>query len=306
VGTSEAYRVMRQRADAAWTALRAGAVTAAVAAATAVLVGARLPLCVWLVRTLGDGEGPGGMSPCWGLRLTVALCLGIAGTTLALLWRHWVRTAACPLLRRPRQAAPGPLSCLAADLGLLGRVQLVPDPVPWAVTHGLIRPCVAVSSGLLELLGPEEVAAVLAHERHHVLRRDPLRLWLARAVVGPAAWVPGVRGLLEAFATASELAADAFAMEWVGRRALASALERLAAYATGGMTPAGGLGVLGPRDKGSFEGGLAARVAQIAWFPRALPSDEDPWRRVGLRWSLWAFAGTWAALAGCALSLALH
>ena len=57
------------------------------------------------------------------------------------------------------------------------------------MTAGLFRPLVLVSTGLRERLRPDVLAVVLAHERAHARRRDPLRLVAAalrRAGTAPA------------------------------------------------------------------------------------------------------------------------
>jgi Zn-dependent protease with chaperone function len=61
-------------------------------------------------------------------------------------------------------------------------VLLIADDTPQAFCAGLLRPRVYVSTGALELLDPAALAAVMAHERHHALRRDPLRVACGRAL----------------------------------------------------------------------------------------------------------------------------
>jgi hypothetical protein len=52
------------------------------------------------------------------------------------------------------------------------------DSVKVAFTHGLIRPKIYVSTGLLNSLTRDEIRAVLLHEIHHKKNRDPLRFFL--------------------------------------------------------------------------------------------------------------------------------
>jgi hypothetical protein len=96
---------------------------------------------------------------------------------------------------------------------------------PYAFCVGLLRPRVYVSRAALDLLDDDELEAVLAHEAHHVRRRDPLRLLVARALGDGLFFLPLVRRLAERYAALAELAADeAAASGRGGRRALASAL----------------------------------------------------------------------------------
>jgi len=102
---------------------------------------------------------------------------------------------------------------------------LIADERPQAFCVGLLRPRVYVSDGAWRALGPDERAAVLAHELHHADRRDPLRLLVARALAEGLFFLPAVRTLAERYAALAELAADEAAVRATqGARALASAL----------------------------------------------------------------------------------
>jgi Zn-dependent protease with chaperone function len=280
---SEAYRNARRRAGLAWAALVGGAGGTVGAGLAALWAARHLPVCLWLLRA----EAPGGWVACWGTRLALAVCAAAAAAGPGVLAGQVWRTARA---LRGLGGAAGPSVRLPAAQGL--RPAVVDDPHPWAVTHGLWRPRVAISTGLLALLGPQELEAVLAHERHHVLRRDPLRLLLARAALAALLWTPGGRALLHTFTEASELAADAFAMEQVGPRTLASALHKIARAAVPPQPlarPAAGIG-----------GTFAARVAQIAAFPRAVPAEALPPQTL---WALGAGLGAWLGLLLCASAL---
>jgi Zn-dependent protease with chaperone function len=95
-----------------------------------------------------------------------------------------------------------------------------------AFCAGLLRPQIYVSTAALRALAATELAAVLAHERHHRRRRDPLRIALGRVVARSLFFVPGARLVHERYCALAELAADDFAVESQagGSRALASAL----------------------------------------------------------------------------------
>ena len=81
-----------------------------------------------------------------------------------------------------------------------------------------------LSDGLIERLSEAELRSVLAHERHHARRRDPLRRALVKACCDGFWFVPALRTAARAQATVSELAADAVAMRSAGPQPLASAL----------------------------------------------------------------------------------
>jgi Zn-dependent protease with chaperone function len=107
---------------------------------------------------------------------------------------------------------------------------LVASAEPLSVTAGLVWPLVLISTGLRNRLAPRHVEAVLAHERAHARRRDPLRL-VAVALLG-AAYATGTRSLLLSDAAlACEEAADEEAAGVVGDRTVVAeaivAVERL-------------------------------------------------------------------------------
>jgi hypothetical protein len=103
------------------------------------------------------------------------------------------------------------------------RPGVVCDPVPRAFCVGLLRPKVYLTSGAIAALDAAERDAVIAHERAHARRRDPLRLLLTRATADALFFCPGARQLAERTSDLAELDADASA----DQRALASAMLRL-------------------------------------------------------------------------------
>lgn len=147
------------------------------------------------------------------------------GALLGNLATAWRRTGA--LLRRIHSLAASPeasLAAAAADLGLAGRLVVLPDETPLATTVGLLRPVVVVSAGLARCLDPSALKAVLAHEQAHLRRRDPLRLILAKAVAFAMGGFAGAETLPRAAHLEAELAADAQAARVAGDAALRRAL----------------------------------------------------------------------------------
>ncbi len=159
---------------------------------------------------------------------------------------------------------------------------------PQAFVLGVLGPRVHVSSGLLSL-GSDIVAAVVAHERVHVRRRD--LLWRAVCPVIALGHLPATTtALRERLAAAQELAADdeaAASLPADGRLLLAEALVKLAAFP---RTESPGL---------SFtHGDLRARVRALLEEPR----PHSPWAaRLLLASPLFA-----AALAGVSHELIHH
>jgi len=100
--------------------------------------------------------------------------LGLAVTAMAIAGAVRELVAAWRFARSIRACRPRPL----------GDAWVLADERPRAFCAGLIRPRVYVSSGAIALLDGAALAAVLAHERHHASRRDPLRLAAGRVSLG--------------------------------------------------------------------------------------------------------------------------
>src|SRR5690606_16635337 len=106
-------------------------------------------------------------------------------------------------------------------------MRVLPFDEPQAFVVGLARPTLFVTRGLLSDRHREHLAPVIAHERAHLRRRDPLRRLVAALAL--AFHVPGLASVLERrLGRAHEMAADAEAATEVGsRQRVARALVRL-------------------------------------------------------------------------------
>jgi Peptidase family M48 len=103
---------------------------------------------------------------------------------------------------------------------------VIDDHRPQAFCAGLLRPRVYFSTRTLEMLDAPALAAVLAHERHHASRHDPLRLACGRALAAGLFYIPALRRLVDRQHALAEIGADEAAVISAGgdRSALASAL----------------------------------------------------------------------------------
>jgi hypothetical protein len=105
------------------------------------------------------------------------------------------------------------------------RVNVIADPRAHAFCAGYLRPGIYVSQRTIDLLTPEELDAVLAHEHHHRRVHDPLRVACGRILSEALFFVPILRPLSDRYADLAELSADRAATQTEGgERALASAL----------------------------------------------------------------------------------
>lgn len=109
-----------------------------------------------------------------------------------------------------------------------GRTRVLPLQAPQAFVLGVLRPTLYVTRGLLSAAHVQHLDAVLAHERAHLRRADPLRMLIANAAL--AFHLPGIAAALRArLLRAQEMAADVEAAAAVGSRTrVAQALVELA------------------------------------------------------------------------------
>jgi beta-lactamase regulating signal transducer with metallopeptidase domain len=82
-----------------------------------------------------------------------------------------------------------------------------------AFCAGLFKPRVYVSRGTVALLDRPALHAVLAHERHHVRRRDPLRLACGRVIARALFFMPALAQLVRREQALAEMSADEHAID---------------------------------------------------------------------------------------------
>lgn len=123
----------------------------------------------------------------------------------------WVLGRSARELVRTRRYVAALRSVARAGLG--PGVRIVASERPFSLAAGLVRPEIWVSSALVDALPQDELEAVLAHERAHLERRDPLRRAAAATLSFPL-WPSVRRSVLSELVLASEQACD----EAAGRR----------------------------------------------------------------------------------------
>ena len=116
---------------------------------------------------------------------------------------------------------------------------VIASATPLAFCAGWLRPRIFVSRAAVERLSADELNAVLAHERHHRARRDPLRLAVGRVLCHALFFLPVLRPLHARESEVAELRADAAAAAEVDAAPLARALLILGATGDGvvGVSP---------------------------------------------------------------------
>jgi bla regulator protein blaR1 len=154
----------------------------------------------------------------------------LAGVGLAMAgaaaWRLWRELVSVRAFRRGLAArSPRPVH----------GAWVITDDRPQAFCAGLLRPRVYLSTGALALLDETELAAVLAHERQHARRRDPLRLACGRVLASALFFIPALRHLVQRQQALAEISADEAAVLTAGgdRSALAAAMLSFSQASTG-------------------------------------------------------------------------
>lgn len=221
----------------------------------------------------------------------VLLTLSVAGAVRSArrLWRGLRATRAVDLqVRNLTVDEPPAVRIAARKAGFTTPVEVVEDTAPFAFTHGLLRPRVTVSSGLVASATSAELQAVLAHEAEHARGRDPLRTLITTVLTARHFALPLLEHLGTVFTAERELAADRYAVSQCGVGAVAGALLKVGgAPRWAHPAPAAGMG---GRDL------LEARIRQLEG--EDAPPPARPGRRrvaltaVGGALHAWAIAGS--------------
>ena len=180
-----------------------------------------LRTCAAAVYALGRDLPPLGL-------VVLALAVGSVAATIVSTTRLLRRTAR--VTRRAAIATPADLLAAARRVGVAPQLRVFADDVALTYTAGLVHPRIWVSTALSLGLSTDELDAVLWHEREHLLRRDPLRVVIARTISSLFVIVPAIRLAAARFEVAKELDADRAAVRAPGgASALAGALMALGA-----------------------------------------------------------------------------
>ncbi|MFF2407600.1 M56 family metallopeptidase [Streptomyces sp. NPDC058092] len=181
---------------------------------------------------------------------------------------------------------------------LTGRVTVIESTMPFAFTHGLLFPRVAISSGLVTLATERELTAVLAHEAKHVRSRDPLRALIAGLLTAHHFTLPLLGHLRAGFAVDRELAADRQAVARCGTSAVAGALLKVSDMPDWAVTaPISGMGATELFD---------ARITRLEAGLPPRPAPPARWRvavsLAGIAAYAWLLAGSVVLIGATPLS----
>jgi Zn-dependent protease with chaperone function len=208
------------------------------------------------------------------------ICCGLAaaGLTIALL-SVLVRTAIRTTQRRRAHrrvldlltGSPAELSGRPAEFDRELRILDHRAAVAYCLPGWHAR--VVLSAGLVELLGSDELAAVIEHERAHLRARHDLLVLPFQAWAVALGWVPGVRSAGGSVAELTEMLADDVGAGRTSRGALASALAKVALADPVGASP-----VTRPAGSPAITGTLVADRVRRLLDPRPLAG----WQRAAV------------------------
>jgi hypothetical protein len=189
-----------------------------------------------------------------GLALFTVLCWVLIAATAAVLSARRRQRVLLALLAHGDPKVPGAL--------------VVDHPAAAAYCLPGLRSKIVVSAGALKLLGPAELAAVLAHERAHLRERHDLVLLPFTALRRAFPRSGRCADAYNSVALLVEMLADDRARRCGPARELVSALVRVGT-AGQGQVPAGALAAVSATD--GAEGEVAARVTRLMRPVHPLP-----------------------------------
>ncbi|HET8905690.1 MAG TPA: M56 family metallopeptidase [Ktedonobacterales bacterium] len=162
------------------------------------------------------------------------MSLGMAAIVLGALVLGVVRhMLLLQVMKRTTLTAPPELQALTNHLAIqLGatqpRLRLRTLDQPLALTYGLRRPTLVLSTWMVNRFDRRELEAVLAHELAHVVRRDYLVLWLATMCRDAFCYLPTSWMALKQLQAEKEVACDDLAIDITqSPLGLASALAKV-------------------------------------------------------------------------------
>jgi Zn-dependent protease with chaperone function len=142
------------------------------------------------------------------------LILGLLSGLISL-FCQWYRTRRLVLALR-RFASPRHEEALAPllhSLGLSRKVDIIDVTQPIAFCYGWTRPRICLATGAIAGLNKQEIEALLLHERHHMLNRDPLKIAISRALTRTFFFLPLLGALQQRYMVAKEIEADTYVLQ---------------------------------------------------------------------------------------------
>ncbi|RTE11608.1 M56 family metallopeptidase [Paenibacillus whitsoniae] len=170
------------------------------------------------------------------LHLPAPFAMRFVGVLIAVTWgtlawlsaQHaWAAVKAGRFIRKLH--ASEQTRSIAARSGLRPeQLRIIRHASPLAMTVGLWRPRIVLSTGLIAMLEESELRAVIEHEKCHVRYRDPLGIFLLTMMSKAMGYIPMFTWMSHKYPIMIELRADKFAIGQMAQSAdLGSALLKM-------------------------------------------------------------------------------
>lgn len=119
------------------------------------------------------------------------------------------------------------LNQVAGYLGIQDTVVEISSSRPLIFCHGLKKSKIYISSAVVHTLSCAQLQAVLLHETHHLLEREPAKLLFIK-FLSAFAVIPGIKNLIKKYLSLAEIAADEMATNnFTEKNHLASAMAKI-------------------------------------------------------------------------------
>jgi len=190
------------------------------------------------LRAIAPHLFTGPLPPGFGIAQVAALTLAVAVALLLTL--NLALTAVRTERERRRQHQL--VDLLSDPMPGEPRTRVLAHPVPLAYCVPGIRTATVLTHGLIEALQPDELDAVIAHERTHLDQLHHLVRLAFRAWHSAIPWFPIANRAERAVVALTEMLADDGARRAVGTDALRRALERVGDAGEAGSYPEAAIG----------------------------------------------------------------
>ncbi len=126
------------------------------------------------------------------------------------------------------QIPNGELEQMVLDPDVKNKVRLIDSDTPICFCAGFISPRIYLSRGMVAKLTPDELEALLLHEKYHMENHDPLKILLGKTVVSALFFIPILRAIFKHYLAEKEVAADQSAIRYQGHsHGIAGALYKM-------------------------------------------------------------------------------
>ncbi len=152
-------------------------------------------------------------------------------------------------------------------------VYVVTNPAVFAAQIGIISPRLMLTTGLQQLLSPEQQAAVIWHERAHRHYRDSLLFFALGWLRWWTLWLPHTEALWQALLLWRELRADRWAAQYVDPLLLA---ETLVTVVRAPLEVASPHGAIAFQSAVAFDGARLSTRVEALLAPIPAPPKPEP------------------------------